>query len=95
MCCPGCPGAFEKNTSKYAAKANHQLVLTGQAKQVECPLTGGKLNPDTAIEVCGTKVSFCCNGCKGKVAKAEGDAQIALVFGDKAFEKGFKVKAKK
>ena len=95
LCCPGCPGVFKKNTAKYAPKANHQLVLTGQAKQTGCPFSGGKLNPDTAIEVCGTKVCFCCNGCKSKATKVEGDAQVALLFGDKAFKKGFKVKEKK
>ena len=95
LCCQGCPGAFKKDTAKYAAKANHQLVLTGQAKQSGCPFSGGKCDPETAIEVAGTKVSFCCNGCKGKATKVEGDAQVALLFGDKAFEKGFKVKEKK
>jgi YHS domain-containing protein len=91
LCCAGCTGAFKKNTDKYAAKANHQLVATGQAKQAKCPLTGGKCNPDTATDVAGVKVCFCCGGCKGKAAKAKGDEQIKLVFGDKAFAKGFKV----
>ena len=30
FCCPGCPGAFAKDTKKFAAKANHQLALTGR-----------------------------------------------------------------
>ena len=95
MCCPGCPGAFEKNTAKFAAKANHQLVLTGQAKQTGCPFSGGKCNPETTIAVGDVKVSFCCNGCKGKATKAEGDDQVALLFGDGAFKKGFQVEEKK
>jgi hypothetical protein len=95
LCCGGCPGAFEKDTAKYAAKANHQLVLTGQAKQHACPLTGGKLNPDTKIEVASAAVCFCCGNCKGKAEKAKGDEQVELVFGDKSFEKGFKVGEKK
>jgi len=96
LCCPGCTGAFKKNTAKYAAKANLQLVATGQAKQAKCPLTGGKCNPDTATDVAGVKVCFCCGGCKGKVAKAGGDEQIELLFNDKAFAKAFRVaKAKK
>lgn len=40
FCCPGCIAPFNKDTAKYAAKANLQLVVTGQAKQVACPLTG-------------------------------------------------------
>lgn len=91
LCCGGCEGPFKSDTAKYAPKANHQLAGTGQAKQVGCPLTGGKLNPDTAIEIGGVKVCFCCSKCQAKVAKATGDEQVKLVFGEEAFSKGFKV----
>ena len=37
FCCENCPKAFKKDTKKFANKANHQLVLTGQAIQVACP----------------------------------------------------------
>lgn len=92
FCCENCPNAFKKNPDKFAAKANHQLYGTGQAKLAACPLTGKKLNPATAIEIEGVKVCFCCNGCKGKATKASGKAQLELVFGKKAFAKGFKIK---
>lgn len=95
FCCPNCPKAFAGNTKKFAAKANQQLYQTGQAKLTKCPITGKKLNPATKISVAGTDVCFCCNGCKGKVSKAEGAAQLELVFGDKAFKKGFTVGKKK
>ena len=91
FCCDGCPEAFKKDPAKFAAKANQQLVATGQAKQEKCPLTGGKLNSETVTEIAGTKVCFCCNGCKGKVTKASTDEQVKMVFGDEAFAKGFKV----
>ncbi|REJ72058.1 MAG: hypothetical protein DWQ34_15195 [Planctomycetota bacterium] len=91
FCCPGCPGAFKDNTAKYAAKANHQLVFTEQAEQKKCPLTGGKLNEDTTIDVAGVDVNFCCNNCKGKAKAKEGDEQVEFLFNDKAFEKGFEV----
>lgn len=94
FCCEGCPNAFKAKTDKFAAKANHQLVATGQYVEKVCPLTGRKLNPATKIKIAGVPVCFCCNGCKGKASKAEGDAQIDLVFGDKPFAKGFE-KAKK
>ena len=94
FCCDGCPAAFKKDTAKYAAKANQQLVVTGQAKQEKCPLSGGKLNPATAIEVGGAKVCFCCDNCKGKVAKAAPEEQLKLVFNDEAFAKAFKVESK-
>ena len=83
-------GKFAKNTKKYSTKANHQLVATKQYEQKKCPLSGGDLNPETAIKVAGTDVCFCCNNCKGKVEAAEGDAQLAMVYSDKAFAKAFK-----
>ncbi|MDB5347924.1 MAG: hypothetical protein JWP89_6301 [Schlesneria sp.] len=95
FCCENCPKAFAKDPTKFATKANQQLVLTGQATEVKCPLSGGKLNPETAIEVGGAKVAFCCNDCKGKVEAAKGDAQADLVFSDAAFAKGFEVKKAK
>lgn len=95
FCCNGCPAAFTKNPEKFAAKANEQMVGTGQAKQVACPISGRDVNPDMMAELEGVKVQFCCAGCKGKVEKAaSSDAKRELVFSDKAFEKGFKVAAK-
>ena len=95
FCCDNCPKAFAKNTAKFTAKANQQLVDTKQAKQVKCPITKKPFKTATAIDVAGTEVAFCCNGCKGKVAKASGAAQLELVFSAKAFAKGFKVASAK
>jgi len=89
FCCDNCPKKFEASTKKYATKANAQLVASGQYKEVKCPLTGKALNPDTAVEVGGVSVQFCCNNCKGKVEKAKANKQLNLVFNDKAFAKGF------
>jgi YHS domain-containing protein len=91
FCCDNCPKAFAKNTAKFTAKANQQLYATKQAKLVKCPIKGKKINEATTIDVAGTKVAFCCNGCKGKVSKATGADQLELVFGKDAFAKGFKV----
>lgn len=88
FCCGNCPKEFEANTSKYAAKANLQLVETGQLVQVACPLTGKPTNPATVVEVNGVKVCLCCNGCKGKVEKATADDQVKLLFANTS--KGFK-----
>ena len=92
FCCPNCPKAFTADTAKFAAKANHQLVATKQAKQTACPFSGEDVDPATKIKVAGTEVGFCCDMCKGK-AEASKD-QVELIFNDKAFEKGFKVGAK-
>jgi YHS domain-containing protein len=95
FCCNNCPKAFEANTKKFSAKANQQLVITGQAQEVKCPFTGNNLNPETKINVQGANVCFCCMNCQAKAEKAEGAEQINLIFNDKAFDKGFKVKAQK
>ena len=80
------------DTAKFAGKANAQLVQSGQAKQVKCPLSGGKLNPEQKTTVAGVEVGFCCDKCKGKVEGATGDEQLNLVLSDAAFKKGFEIK---
>ena len=90
FCCNNCPKAFKADQAKFAAKANQQMVQTGQLKQVACPLTGKPVNPATEVDIDGAKVAFCCNGCKGKVNKTEGEEKIDLVFSDAAAAKGFK-----
>jgi YHS domain-containing protein len=93
FCCQNCPKAFAKDTAKFAAKANQQLVATGQTEQIACPFSGGKINADTAIDVGGAKVAFCCEKCQAK-AKASDD-QVNLIFNDKSFDKAFKVSGSK
>jgi len=93
LCCTNCPNAFKKDPTKFAAKANFQLYVTKQAKAVKCPIAGRPLNAAQTVDIDGVTVAFCCPGCKGKVSKS--DDKVALVFGDAAFAKGFKVGAKK
>lgn len=95
LCCEGCPTAFAKDTAKFATKANAQLVATGQAEQGKCPISGGPTKEGTEVKVGAPKIAFCCKNCQGKVAKAEGDEQLGLVFSDAAFAKGFTVKKTK
>jgi hypothetical protein len=91
FCCGNCQSKFEnmskEDKEKMAAKSNAQLVATKQYAQKACPLSGAGLNEDATTEVNGVKVAFCCNNCKGKVDKLEGDEQLESVFGEKAFEK--------
>lgn len=95
FCCEGCAAKFNKDKAKYETKANVQLVATGQAKQKACPLSGGKMNESTKIEVDGIPVAFCCAGCQGKVKEAEADKQREMIFGSKGFEKAFALKKEK
>ncbi|MGI9471917.1 MAG: hypothetical protein ACR2NZ_10315 [Rubripirellula sp.] len=93
FCCGGCAGKFAADAKKYAERANHQLVATKQYEQKGCPFSGGEVNPETLVSIGGTKVGFCCNGCKGKVESVEDDAaKMKLVFADKAFKKAFQKK---
>jgi len=92
--CPACPPRFKKDTAKYTAKANAQLVATKQARQKACPMMGKPCNKDVKLTVAGADVTFCCAKCKTAVSKLKGDAQIEKVFNDKAFAKGFEVPKK-
>lgn len=95
LCCGRCKAGFEtaykKDPSKFAAKANHQMVATGQYVQKGCPFSGGEVSDEHVATVGGVEVKFCCGGCAGKVNGAEDDAKKAeMVFTAKAFKTGFK-----
>lgn len=89
FCCADCAKQFAAHADKFAAKANFQLVASGQFKETKCPLEGYALNPKATVVLGGMNITFCCKGCRNVVSLAKGDEQINLVFGDKAFKKGF------
>ena len=89
FCCAKCVKAFEDDTAKYAAKANLQLVSTGQFKQKACPISGKACKPSFTSKVGGVKVAYCCAKCEGSVANADVKNQLAMVFGKK-FDKAFR-----
>lgn len=93
FCCPACIERFKNEQARYETRANRQLVASGQAEQVGCPITGRAPKPDMGLEVDGTTVHFCCSACKAKVAKADTQGQVDLVFGH-GFNKAYKVTAK-
>lgn len=86
FCCQNCPGAFEKDSKKFAAKAHHQMVAAGQFKQTACPFSGKDVAAGTEVEVDGVKVAFCCKNCQAKADKSTD--KVALIFND--LSKGFK-----
>ncbi|MEL6108735.1 MAG: hypothetical protein AAFU85_22235 [Planctomycetota bacterium] len=89
VCCSSCVKRMTKTPEKYEAKANHQLVQTGQFKQAACPLSGGavgKSSPD--LKIGGVLVQFSSEEHKAKVAMLDGDKQIEAVFGAKGFKTG-------
>lgn len=95
FCCEKCKAAFEADKAKYSTKANMQLAQTRQYVQTSCPLSGGKVNKEQTAEVSGVKVQFCCEKCKGAIAEASADDQLAKVFADDVFAKTFEVRKKK
>ena len=85
--CATCQKAFEAQPSKFAAKAHHQMVSTGQFVQKSCPIGGRPVKVGTQVNIGGVEVGFCCNKCKAKVQSASAEQQITMVFGN--LEKGF------
>ncbi len=91
FCCGGCDSSFLGDPGKYAAKANQQLVVTGQAKQTASPLSGKAVNAAYSLELGGAKVLFASEAERDGVAAQEEAAQVEAVFNDEAFDKGFQV----
>jgi YHS domain-containing protein len=90
FCCQSCVNSFTADPAAHVAKANQQLVKTGQAQQVACPFSGGPLKDDQSTEVGGVTVNYCCDNCKSKMENADEAQQLEMVFGEKGFAKGFK-----
>jgi YHS domain-containing protein len=93
FCCPACVEPFQKDKARYAARANRQLVATGEAEQVGCPVTGRTPRAELSLSVDDTIVHFCCSACKAKIAQAEPADRFDLVFG-RGFDKTFRIKGK-
>jgi YHS domain-containing protein len=92
FCCEKCKAAFEKDNSKFTAKANHQLVQTKQYRQTSCPLSGEKVDREQTATVAGVKVAFCCEKCKGAIQEASAEDKITKIFADDVFAKSFAVR---
>ncbi|MEZ6102977.1 MAG: hypothetical protein R3E01_28885 [Pirellulaceae bacterium] len=89
FCCNNCAAAFEKDSDKFATKANYQLFATKQFEQKACPMSGKPVNDEVVAEVGKVKVKLCCEGCQGKVNDADDAGKLELTFSEKAFENGF------
>ena len=92
FCCANCPKAFD--AKKHGNKGNHQLVQTGQYKQVKCFLAGRPVDATKTVDTAVVKEGLFCGACLGKLIAAKD--KVAFAFNDAAFTKGFAaVKAKK
>ena len=81
---------FESEQKKYQFKANHQLVITGQYQQYQCPVSQKPLPPKTRNEtaIMGVKVWFCCQTCASNFAGKK-DSKINALFSPSQFGKVF------
>ena len=97
LCCSQCVRRFKKTPAKYEAKANHQMVLTGQFLQHACPVTGQVLPKDApSLKIGGVKTKFASQQELAKVKKMSEEDQIATIFGVKGFKTGkFEIVKKK
>ena len=71
FCCDGCFEPFEKGkeSGKWKDHIEAQRVALAKLPKVQtaCPISGNPVSADApSIDHKGTKVAFCCGGCKGK-----------------------------
>jgi YHS domain-containing protein len=93
FCSQQCEAKFKENPGKYAVRANFQLAMSGQARQIACPFTGKPLNPSIAtVAVGGLNVGFCCRACQQTAARADEETRLDLIFGN-AFRTGYAITA--
>lgn len=89
LCCKACVKRMDRTPEKYEAKANHQLLQTGQYVQKACPLDGSDVTDSSPVlEIQGAKVKFSSEEHKSTIAALELDEQIEKVFGVDGFKKG-------
>ena len=93
FCSAECTRSFQPEKAEHSTRANLQLVATGQAIQVACPVTGEKLDGNLTLDMQGLRIRFCCIGCLGKVNdEQQEDIRLYYVFGNNAFRNGFVVR---
>ncbi|MEM9413478.1 MAG: hypothetical protein AAGA30_20390 [Planctomycetota bacterium] len=83
---------YKFDALKYVARANHQLVVTGQYVQLKCPATNKHIAGRKTYEksIFGVKVHFCCQHCANKFT-ANKASQNERLFGKTNFDKYFVV----
>lgn len=95
LCSDHCAEAFKQDVelaadARFAVKANHQLVLTGQYVQKVCPISGKAVDEIHNLTIAAVEIGFGCAQCRAKVSELETiEEKVALLFSDEAFEKAF------
>ena len=90
-----CADAFKKDAeepddAKFAIKANHQLVLTGQYVQKGCPITGEAVDENLSMTLGAVKIGFSSAASQAKIDQLETfEEKATLLFSDAAFDIAF------
>lgn len=82
---------FDKKATSFAAEANYQLFLSGQAKQKACPVSGKPFDEDVFIQVKSKQVAFESRLAKVKIDRARPLTKFKKIFGSSPFKKAFEV----
>ena len=86
----------DRPDSSLLLKANHQLALTGQVKQQQCPLTGKSIDQEHQLLVAGVKVCFHDAAARNEIESLESTWQRAeQVFATRMFAKSFSKRAER
>lgn len=89
FCCQRCKSTYDADPKKFATKANHQLVVSGQYVQTRCP-SGKKITDNQRkMSVMGVNVIFCDENQMMKVSDASGQQKAEMMFGGDAFAQTF------
>ena len=83
---------YEADRKKFAIRANHQLVVTQQYWQANCPIRHKPVAESTEAktQLAGAVIRFHCKHCQKKMmADLDQSKQIELVFSSPNFEKTF------
>lgn len=76
--------------ARLLARANHQLVLLGQWKQVRCPVTGKAVDPEFSSLIAGVEIQFADANALLTVNQLPClAAQGEMIFRDKFFDQAF------
>lgn len=81
FCCAGCIAPFEKDPAKFTEQVAAQRAAVAKLPRVQtaCPISGQPLGKDApSVDHKGQKVSFCCDGCKGKFSADAGKYEAKL-----------------
>lgn len=83
---------FVADRKQYETKANHQLVVTGQYVQAQCPIRFVPITAQTQPkkQIAGVTIRFCCQNCLNRLESSRKPMeQFQTVYGSSNFNRVF------